>query len=70
MTWPLLYSFTRMNDLMEVTERLARPRDVVIRISHRTTGGGRSILLDAADVAALRDALSAWLEAQEGSTDE
>lgn len=38
---------------------------VVVTVEQRTTGGGRSVLLAPDRVRELRDALTAWLDAQE-----
>jgi len=52
------------NDVLRLSARHNHPitDDLVAHIFHRTTGGGRSALLDRAAAARLRDWLTRWLE--------
>ena len=54
----------RDNTVIQVTARHVRPitDDLLVKVFHRTTGGGRSALLDRAAVAELHAALGAWLD--------
>jgi len=53
----------RDNTVLQVTARHVRPitDDLLIKVFHRTTGGGRAALLDRAAVTQLYIALGAWL---------
>jgi len=50
-------------DLLQVRPRHTTPctDDVVLTVSHRTTGGGRSVLLSRGQASALRDWLDRWV---------
>jgi hypothetical protein len=52
------------NTVLQVTARHVVPMtdDLVLRVFHRTTGSGRSALLNRAAVAELHAALGAWLD--------
>jgi len=54
----------RDNTVIQVTARHVKPitDDLLIKVFHRTTGGGRSALLDRDAVAELHAALGAWLD--------
>ena len=52
------------NTVIQVTARYVTPitDDLLVKVFHRTTGGGRSALLDRDAVAELHAALGAWLD--------
>lgn len=52
------------NDVLHLIPRHRKPMtdDVLLRVFHRTTGGGRSILLDRQAAQDLHDWLGRWLE--------
>lgn len=57
------YEAADHTDVLQVKPRHARPftDDVVLSVSHRTTGAGRSVLLTRQHAAALRDWLNQWI---------
>ena len=63
MTPCLFEHLERDNTVIQVTARHVRPitDDLLIKVFHRTAGGGRAALLDRAAVTQLYIALGAWL---------
>jgi hypothetical protein len=57
------YQAADHTDVLQLTPRHKRPctDDVVLSVFHRTTGGGRSVLLTRAMATTLRDWLHRWI---------
>ncbi len=58
------FEFVDSNDALQLLPRHKRPRtdDLVLRVFHRTTGAGRSVLLAREDALRLYGWLGRWLD--------
>lgn len=57
------YELVDHNDVLQVGARHKKPcsDDLVLQVFHRTTGGGRSVLIEREQAAELHDWLGRWL---------